>query len=173
MNNSILQLPPSPVLHLNHTGQDLWQRQMQDITQFSLPTLLRYEDRNAMGNSVESRLPYMDHQLVEIGLALPEAIKLRAGYGKWIIREIMHNKIPDKIRLARYKRGFDIPLDALLTAGLGKSIRDILQNNLHHLNQFFKHPINIEQVFSDQQLRQRQHAIAEAITLLWLNKVSI
>lgn len=169
-----LQLPESPVLHLNNlTNQALQVRQIQDITEFSLPTLLRYEDRNGMGNSVESRLPFLDHRLVELGVALPEAIKLRAGYGKWPIREIMRNKIPDQIRLARYKRGFDIPLAALLKAGFGQSIRTALQSNSLVIKEFLNNSMKVNQLFSDQQLTHRQSAIAEAITLLWLNKVVI
>jgi asparagine synthase (glutamine-hydrolysing) len=165
-------LLPSLALQLNCSQKPLWMRQMQDITQFSLPTLLRYEDRNAMGHSVESRLPYMDHRLVELGLAIPEAIKLRSGYGKWAIRKIMQNKIPNRIRLARYKRGFDIPLQALLQAGLGLFIRDQIASHPAIANEFLKTPRAINQIFSDQQLLQRHHAMREAITLLWLNKIN-
>ncbi len=169
---STLRLPEPLSLNLNNT-HNLLKRQLQDVTQFSLPTLLRYEDRNAMANSVESRLPFLDHRLVELGLALPEAFKLRTGYGKWPIREIMRDKIPDQIRLARYKRGFDIPIRSLLNAGLGHSIRTTLNDNKHNIKEFLKNSTNIESVFSDDQLIKRQHAMTEAITLLWLNKVCI
>jgi len=168
---SALRLPTSPQINLQQTDDDLWKRQLFDITKYSLPTLLRYEDRNAMGNSVESRLPYMDHQLVELGLALPEALKLRAGYGKWGIRKIMQDKIPDEIRLARYKRGFDIPFAPLMQAGLGKSIRDTLLANPAINHEFLKQPQKISETFSDQALAQRKNALSEAISLLWLNKV--
>ncbi len=151
-----LHLPTPSLLHVSHT-QNILKRQMQDVTQFSLPTLLRYEDRNAMAHGVESRLPFLDHRLVELGLALPEAIKLRAGYGKWPIRQIMCDKIPNQIRLARYKRGFDIPLSSLLKAGLGHSIRTTLKNNKHGIHEFLKHPTKIESDFSDEQLLQRQN----------------
>ena len=167
-----LNLPDSSPLHLTNTEQALWIRQLQDIKQFSLPTLLRYEDRNAMGNSVESRLPFLDHQLVEIGLAIPEALKLHAGYGKWAIRKIMQDKIPNQIRLARYKRGFDIPITTLLQAGMGQTIRESLQNNINKTKHFLKDRTSIEQWFSDQQLLHRPRALTEAITLLWLNKVT-
>lgn len=167
--SSTLNLPMQTI-HLNQKTQTLSQRQMQDITQFSLPTLLRYEDRNAMGNSVESRLPYMDHEMIEFGLALPEAVKLRSGYGKWIVREIMNHKIPDTIRLARYKRGFDIPLASLLQKGLGPTIREQLQKNISVISDFLNQSININSSFSDQQLLQRRNGMTEAITLLWLNR---
>lgn len=165
-----LQLPPATPLNLQTSNQTLWQRQLQDITQFSLPTLLRYEDRNAMGNSVESRLPYMDQQLLELGLALPEAIKLHRGYGKWAIRQIMHNKIPKHIRWARYKRGFDIPLAPLLQTGLGKAIRERL-HTASHVQNYLPPAASINQLFSDQAFLNRPQTMAEAITLLWLNKV--
>lgn len=169
-NGSFLKLPAAPGMTLHHADQPLWQRQLQDVTQFSLPTLLRYEDRNAAGNSVESRLPYLDHHLVELGLALPESLKLRAGYGKWPIRKIMQNKIPNTIRLARYKRGFDISLVPLLKAGLGQSIRENLQNNSSLAQEFLQTHQSINELFSDQQFIHRKSTMAEAIALLWLNK---
>ncbi len=163
-----LNLPYTP-LNLSQKEKDLWQRQSLDILQFTLPTLLRYEDRNAMGHSVESRLPYMDHHLVELGLALPKSLKLRHGFGKWAIREIMKNKLPDNIRLARYKRGFDIPIHRLLKAGLGGEIRTHLKNNATKISDYFKSQIDIEKHYSDSQLLQRRTAMTEVITLLWLN----
>lgn len=161
---------PQAQLNLSSDRQHLWQRQASDILQFSLPTLLRYEDRNGMGNSVESRLPYLDHQLIELGLALPESIKLRAGFGKWVIRAIMQDKIPDAIRLARYKRGFDIPLTDLLHAGLGHSIRHHLTEQPALLNEFIRKPNTVNTLFSDQALQKRRGAMAEAISLLWLKE---
>ena len=160
-----LEEPP----YLRYLG--LEGRQIQDLTQTSLPTLLRYEDRNAMGNGVESRLPFLDHQLVELGVALPESLKLRSGYGKWPLREIMRHKIPQEIRMARYKRGFDIPLPRLITAGLGKALREQLQTKANVTADFLKSKLSMQHLFSDQELLKRQGAIAEAISLLWLNKV--
>lgn len=165
--DTVLNLPHADSMQ-RHQGENR-QRQIQDIMQFSLPSLLRYEDRNAMGNSVESRLPFMDHELVELGLALPEAIKLRAGYGKWIIRHMMKNKIPDAIRLARYKRGFDIPLTPLLQQGLGTSIRERLKEK-SVTRDFVKRHHDIDVVFSDQAFQQTPRRLSEAITLLWLSK---
>lgn len=166
-----LQLPEAPLLGLSQGWQKLWQRQLQDITRFSLPTLLRYEDRNAMANSVESRLPYLDHHLIELGLALPEALKLRAGYGKWIIRKMMENKLPNSIRLARFKRGFDLPMHELIKHGLGHRIRSTLQTNQDRISDFLRSSTDIKVLFSDHQLLHKQRTMAEALSLLWLNKV--
>jgi asparagine synthase (glutamine-hydrolysing) len=168
-HSTVLNLPSSS-LQLSLTSKDLWRRQALDILKFSLPTLLRYEDRNAMGHSVESRLPYMDHRLVELGLALPESLKLKYGYGKWIIRDMMKNKLPNNIRLARFKRGFDIPVNTLLKAGLGAEIRMHLKHSGSLINDYFKSKVNIDQHYSDQQLLRRRTALSEMITLLWLDK---
>lgn len=172
-SDTVLQLP-DVLLQLNADSHNTIQsRQIRDITQFSLPGLLRYEDRNAMGNSVESRLPFLDHRLVELGCALPEAFKLRNGLGKWPIRQIMHKKIPEKIRMAYFKRGFDISLTKLVKAGLGRAIRFALQKNPHVIQEFLKKEYSIDQAFSDHQLIHRQRAVAEAVSLLWLSKVYV
>ncbi|MDX1901430.1 MAG: asparagine synthase (glutamine-hydrolyzing) [Gammaproteobacteria bacterium] len=165
-----LQLPTPSVLKLRlDKDQSLRERQIEDITKFSLPTLLRYEDRNAMAHSVESRLPFLDYQLIELGAALPEAIKLRYCTSKWPIRKIMQNKMPDNIVWAKYKRGFDLSLNTLLNLGLGKSIRYALHERKETANHFLQSHLTIDSAFSDAALRNRQSAIAEAMTLLWLN----
>ena len=56
-----------------------------------------------MGNGVESRLPFLDYRLVEFGLAVPANLNIRDGYGKWIVRQIMKGRVPDRIRLERKK----------------------------------------------------------------------
>ena len=169
---SVLNLPEATLNLVASPNQPLWNRQLQDIMQFSLPTLLRYEDKNGSGNSVESRLPFLDHRLIELGLALPTALKLRAGFGKWSLREIMQNKIPQKIRLARYKRGFDISLVHLIKAGLGKAIRDTLHNQQYLLKEMCHSKFSVLETYSDDQLIHRQNAMAEVIALLWLGSVA-
>jgi asparagine synthase (glutamine-hydrolysing) len=167
--NTILNLPELSSLSLSHSTNDLWKRQLKDIQSFSLPTLMRYEDRNAMSHSVESRLPFMDHRLIELALALPETLKLKNGYGKWIIRKIMFNKIPSSISLARFKRGFDLPIKKLIDAGLGHSIRSTLIKNPALCHEFIKQPQDFKKHFSNAALLT-YNRLHESIILLWLNK---
>lgn len=82
-------------------GDDPALRQILDVTRFSLPSLLRYEDRNSMGNSIESRLPFLDQRVIEFGIALPTATKLREGMGKFILRDAMRGKVTDEILFNR------------------------------------------------------------------------
>ena len=164
-----LKLPdPSPLAMGYHPTQPLWERQLQDVTRFSLPTLLRYEDRNSMGNSVESRLPFLDYRLVELALALPTPLKIRRGYGKWIVREATRGMVLDRIRLARYKRPFDVHLRRWIEQGLGDSIRARLRGIVAKTRDFLAPGAAINDVWSDAQLVRRPSAFAEAVTLIWL-----
>ncbi|MDQ6771915.1 MAG: asparagine synthase (glutamine-hydrolyzing) [Candidatus Dormibacteraeota bacterium] len=88
---------------------DLKRRLLQDFTAYSLPTLLRYEDRNSMAHSIESRLPYLDVELVSWALRLPEAALIRGGWARWILRESMAGVLPEKVRKRRWKVGFTTP----------------------------------------------------------------
>ncbi len=82
-----------------------------------------------MGHSLESRLPFLDYRVMELGVALPDALKLRSGRGKWIVREAMDGRLPETIRNPRYKRGFDVQQDVWIDEGLGDHIRGLLKNS--------------------------------------------
>jgi asparagine synthase (glutamine-hydrolysing) len=88
---------------------DLKHRLLQDLTEYSLPSLLRYEDRNSMAHSIESRPPFLDQDLVELVLSLPSDAIVRNGWSRWIFREAMTGILPEKIRLRRKKIGFTTP----------------------------------------------------------------
>jgi asparagine synthase (glutamine-hydrolysing) len=88
---------------------DLKTRLLQDLTLYSLPSLLRYEDRNSMAHSIESRPPFLDQELVELVLSLPADAIIRDGWSRWIFREAMKGVLPEKIRLRRKKIGFTTP----------------------------------------------------------------
>lgn len=72
----------------------------------SLPGILRNVDRNSMAFSIESRVPFLDHRLVEFCFSLPAEMKLRAGKSKWILREAMKNILPPKVLNRKNKIGF-------------------------------------------------------------------
>ncbi|MGH9171252.1 MAG: asparagine synthase (glutamine-hydrolyzing) [Acidimicrobiales bacterium] len=91
------------------SAANLKQRLLQDLTRYSLPSLLRYEDRNSMAHSIESRPPFLDQELVELVLSLPPDAIVRDGWSRWIFRESMKGLLPDKIRLRRKKIGFTTP----------------------------------------------------------------
>lgn len=87
----------------------LKERLWQDLSQYSLPALLRYEDRNSMAHSVESRVPWLDPQLVAAILALPEEAIIHQGWNRAILRQALAGVLPERIRTRRWKVGFTTP----------------------------------------------------------------
>ena len=85
------------------------QKSYEDIYFYSYPQLLRYEDRNSMAFSLESRMPFLDYRLVEFVYSLPSTYKLRKGFTKAILRDSMKGILPDSVRLRRSKLGFATP----------------------------------------------------------------
>lgn len=71
-----------------------------------LPALLRYEDRNSMSHSIEARVPFLDHRLVEFLFTLPDELKINGITTKYILRESMRGILPEVIRTRKDKIGF-------------------------------------------------------------------
>ncbi|MGI8848001.1 MAG: asparagine synthase (glutamine-hydrolyzing) [Candidatus Dormibacteria bacterium] len=88
---------------------DLKKRLLQDLQTFSLPSLLRYEDRNSMAHSVESRLPFLDQELVEWILRLPASALVGGGWSRAILRDGFRGLLPERVRTRRKKIGFTTP----------------------------------------------------------------
>lgn len=82
----------------------------ETISESSLPMLLRYEDRNSMAHSIESRVPFLTADLVEFILALPEEYIIASdGTSKSVFRQAMRGIVPDAILDRRDKIGFATP----------------------------------------------------------------
>lgn len=75
----------------------------------NLSALLHYEDRNSMAFSVESRVPFLDYNLVEFMFSTPADQKIRNGWTKYVYRRAMKGLIPEEVRLRRDKMGFVTP----------------------------------------------------------------
>lgn len=75
----------------------------------SLPSLLHYEDRNSMAFGIESRVPFLDHRLVQYCFQLGNQEKIKDGETKSILRNAMTGILPDDIRLRQDKKGFVTP----------------------------------------------------------------
>lgn len=80
-----------------------------DALKHSLPQLLRYEDRSSMAFSIESRVPYLDHPLVELVLSLPTGFKYQQGWSKFVQRKAAESRLPGEIVWRRDKLGFATP----------------------------------------------------------------
>jgi asparagine synthase (glutamine-hydrolysing) len=85
-----------------------------DTLQRLLPSLLRYEDRNSMAFSIETRLPFLDYRLVEYVFSLPDEALLDGGTSKAILRRSLADRIPRAVLERRDKMGFETPADVWL-----------------------------------------------------------
>src|SRR5207245_374472 len=82
-----------------------------------LVELLTKQDRMSMAASIESRVPFLDHELVEHVVALPERFKVRGWTTKAVLREALRNRVPREI-LQRKKMGFPVPFASWLQGPL-------------------------------------------------------
>jgi asparagine synthase (glutamine-hydrolysing) len=91
----------------------------------SLPHLLRYEDRNSMRHSIETRLPFLDYRVVEAGLSMRPEYKIHEGWTKYALRVAMEGVLPDEIVWRRNKIGFEAPDRTWLGAARGRMLEEI------------------------------------------------
>lgn len=81
----------------------------RQLTRSNLQMLLHWEDRDSMAHSIEARVPFLDHKLVEFVLGLPDACKLHRGVTKRVLREGLRGVLPETIRVRMSKLGFVTP----------------------------------------------------------------
>ncbi len=108
------------------------------LIQFNLNGLLRYEDRSSMAHSVEARLPFLDHHLVEFLFNIPSGEKIKNGWTKSILRESMKNRIPEMVRLRKDKMGFVTPEHQWMRTLSNTVASDLLHSSAVRDSGYFK-----------------------------------
>jgi len=94
--------------------KDIRAMQILEFTKTQLPPLLKYEDKNSMKNSIESRLPFLDYNLVELSLSLNNNFKIKDGWTKYILRRVATTVVPSSIAWRKNKIGFEAPVNQWL-----------------------------------------------------------
>lgn len=99
--------------------------QLFEIEKTQLPHLLRYEDKNSMRNSIETRLPFIDYNVLEQALSSNNQFKIKDGWTKYILRKSINHLLPKEVVWRKNKLGFNAPENTWI-----KSIEPDLLTNI-------------------------------------------
>lgn len=125
--------------HIVHPKVNVRSQQILDVQKYSLPVLLRYEDKNSMAHSIESRVPFLDHRLVEFAISLPTSHKLAGAQAKRVMRESLTDVMPPEILRRRTKLGFGGTFSSWID-GLKPQLEQWLDARTLHLDRYVQRP---------------------------------
>ncbi|MDN3511636.1 MAG: asparagine synthase (glutamine-hydrolyzing) [Candidatus Jettenia sp.] len=139
MRNPIYKLQPDSK-RFNHiyTYLNFKNFQKREIFVRFLPHLLRYEDKNSMRHSIETRLPFIDYKSVECAISINEDYKVKKGYLKYILRKAVEPILPHEVVWRTNKFGFEAPTNTWLSIYKQNILQEIkdskIVNNVINLN---------------------------------------
>ncbi|MCW3083764.1 MAG: asnB [Bacteroidetes bacterium] len=115
-------------VEIEHLGRDMEPMEKQalfDLNFYLQDDLLTKVDRASMHFSLETRVPYLDHRIIEYALNISSSLKYKNGTAKYILKEILYQYVPKKF-FDRPKQGFAIPLEKWLN----NELRFLIEDNL-------------------------------------------
>ena len=122
-----------------------------------LPALLQVEDRMSMAHGVESRVPFLDHPLVEFAATIPADVKFRNGELKRMLKTVFSNRLPTSITERKDKMGFPVPLNLWLKRGgpARDLIGDILGSERARTRPYLREGLSLDVVLDSQSVYGR------------------
>jgi len=139
----------------DHSSGDMLQRLLYTDIKTYLVELLMKQDNMSMAASIESRVPFLDHVLVEFAAKIPRHVQFQGLAGKQVLKKAMEGLLPHSI-LYRPKLGFPTPWSGWLAGPQLQSIRDLLMEPRTLERRLFK-PAAIEKLINEHRAGYRDH----------------
>ena len=105
-------------------------------------------DRAAMASSLETRLPFLDHRIIEFAWSIPLRMKLKDKNSKWLLRQVLKRYLPDSF-IEKPKSGFSVPISEWLRGPLRNWANELLDEQL----------IDSQKYFSTKSIREKWNGI--------------
>jgi asparagine synthase (glutamine-hydrolysing) len=154
-------IPSSIDKYLKPGSKTFAEQLKEDVVGRNLLELLKYEDRNSMNFSIESRVPFLYHPMIEYIFSLPMSTKINNGWTKLVLREAMKDILPGNIRKRKSKLGFPAPIEGWALELISRNKQE-LKNSIQSIEKYID-----PEIFEKLMDNITKHRYDEDIKLFW------